>query len=51
MANWTWRVRLGQIVAGLWFLLNGLTLFQVHAPDPLMAVIALAAGVLLILGV
>lgn len=51
MANWTWRGRLGQIVAGLWFLLYGLTLFGVNAPQPLMAVIALAAGVLLILGV
>lgn len=49
--NFTWRGRLGQIVAGIWFALWGAGLVSVHAPEPLMQVLAIIAGVLLILGV
>lgn len=51
MVNWTWRGRLGQIVAGVWFLLGGLALLGVGAPPQLMQVLAIVAGALLMLGV
>lgn len=51
IAGWTWRGRLGLLAAAIWFLLTGLHLVGVAAPEVLMLVLALVAGILLLLGI
>ncbi len=49
--TWTWRGRLGLLAAALWFLLQGLPLVGIGTPQLLHEILALLAGVLLLIGV
>ena len=45
-----WRKSIGWVFVAVWFLLTGLRLFGVNAPEQLMLVIALVAGVTILFG-
>ena len=47
----TFQRNMGMLVLGLWLILYGLAgMVAVHLPPPLMAVLALVAGVLILIG-